>query len=93
MTELVLGASVRHPVTLVIEDAQWADPESIAWVDHLLGRANGRPLFALLLMRPAFWRDHPQRFAGRDHVRVELRPMAKRATRSTRSSRSIDAAS
>jgi serine/threonine protein kinase/predicted ATPase len=81
MTELVLGAATTEPCAILLEDAQWSDPESIAWVDHLLGRATGRPLFAMLMLRPAFWRDQPQRFAGRDHVRVELRPMARRATR------------
>ncbi|HEY4117500.1 MAG TPA: AAA family ATPase, partial [Byssovorax sp.] len=81
MTEVVLQATNAEPCVAVVEDAQWADPESIAWVDHVLGRASGRPLFALMMMRPSFWRDQPQRFAGRDHVRVELRPIARRATR------------
>ena len=81
MTELVLGAASEKPCVLLIEDAQWADPESMAWIDHLLGRAAGRPLFAMLMMRPSFWRNQGQRFAGRDHVRVELRPIARKATR------------
>ena len=80
MTELALGEAVS-PCVLLIEDAQWADPESMAWLDHLLGRAAHKPLFLMLMVRPAFWREEGQRFAGRDHVRVELRPMAKRATR------------
>ncbi|NUP13355.1 MAG: protein kinase [Polyangiaceae bacterium] len=81
MTELVLEAANREPCALVVEDAQWADPESVAWVDHLIGRAQGRRLFTLLFVRPAFWRNHPQRFGTRDHVRIELKPMAKRAVR------------
>jgi serine/threonine protein kinase len=81
MTELVLEAAVREPCALVVEDGQWADPESIAWVDHLLGRALGLPLFSLLLVRPGFWRHNPQRFATRDHVRIELKPMARKAVR------------
>ncbi len=81
MTELVGAAAERNACAIVIEDAQWADPESIAWVDHLLGRVEGKALFALLLVRPAFWRAHPQRFANRDHVRIELKPMARRAVR------------
>jgi tetratricopeptide (TPR) repeat protein len=32
-------------------------------------------------VRPAFWRKEPGRFSGRDHVRLELRPIARRATR------------
>ena len=81
MTDLVLGRAASSPCALVVEDAQWSDAESIAWLDHLLGRATGRPLFLLLIVRPSFWREHPSRFTGRDHVRVELRPMARKATR------------
>lgn len=81
MTELVVEAAGKEPCALVIEDAQWADPESVAWVDHLLGRAQGKSLFTLLFVRPSFWRNHPQRFTTRDHVRMELKPMAKRAVR------------
>ncbi|EYF07432.1 serine/threonine-protein kinase [Chondromyces apiculatus] len=80
MTELTLVEAER-PCVLLVEDAQWADPESVAWLDHLLGRAAGLPLFLMLMVRPAFWREEGQRFVGRDHVRVELRPMAKRAMR------------
>jgi tetratricopeptide (TPR) repeat protein len=81
MTELVLGVANEAPCALIIEDAQWSDPESIAWIDHLLGRASNRALFAMMLMRPSFWRNQGQRFVGRDHVRVELRPIARKATR------------
>jgi predicted ATPase len=81
LTELALGATSAAPCTLVVEDAQWSDPESMAWLDHLLSRAGGRPLFVLLAMRPAFWRDQAQRFLGRDHVRLELKPLARKATR------------
>ncbi|MFO0614058.1 MAG: hypothetical protein U0414_15805 [Polyangiaceae bacterium] len=81
MTDLILETARRGPCVLLIEDAQWSDPESIGWVDHLLGRALGRPLFVLMLVRPAFWRRELQRFSGRDHVRLELRPIARRATR------------
>jgi eukaryotic-like serine/threonine-protein kinase len=81
MTELVLQAASNEPCALLVEDAQWSDPESIAWIDHLLARASGRSLFVMMMMRPSFWRDQAQRFTGRDHVRVELRPIARKATR------------
>ncbi|MFO0553881.1 MAG: protein kinase [Polyangiaceae bacterium] len=81
MTELIIDLAGRESCAIVVEDAQWSDPESIAWLDHVLGRAQGRPLFVLLLVRPAFWRVNPQRFQTREHVRIELRPMAKRAVR------------
>ena len=54
-----------EPCALLVEDAQWSDPESIAWIDHLLARASGRSLFVMMMMRPSFWRDQAQRFTGR----------------------------
>lgn len=81
MTDLVLRVSLSAPVVIVLEDVQWADVESMAWFDHLLGRASNHPLLVLALARPSFWTEHSGRFAGRDHVRLELRPVSRRATR------------
>jgi serine/threonine protein kinase/tetratricopeptide (TPR) repeat protein len=81
MTDLVVEASSVEPCIVQIEDAQWSDPESIAWIEHLLGRSAGQSLFVMMIVRPSFWREQGQRFAGKNHVRVELKPMAMRATR------------
>ncbi|MDX2051846.1 MAG: protein kinase [Polyangiaceae bacterium] len=81
MTDLVLQFIHKQPTAIVMEDLQWADPESIGWLDHMLGRATSQPLLVMGLIRPGFWGDHGARFAGRDHVRVELRPISKRSTR------------
>ena len=102
----------------MVEDAQWADGESLAWFDHLLTRAEGSsgdgakpnlvspsaalrpdpsdgerlgvptsgaherrkgsPVLVMVAARPAFWREGPQRFAGKNHVRLDLRPLAKK---------------
>ncbi|MBN4050347.1 protein kinase [Desulfobulbus sp. AH-315-M07] len=80
MTELMLKITHVDPCVIVLEDVQWADFESVAWFDHLLSRATGRSLFLLIMARPSFWRDYPHRFTGRDHERIELRPVARRAT-------------
>ena len=79
MTELVLVLTKSQPTAFILEDAQWFDPESVAWFEHLMSRASGRPLFLLLLVRPVFWKDGPQRFSDREHVRLELKPIARRA--------------
>jgi hypothetical protein len=79
MTEVLLKATAGVSTVLVLEDVQWCDPESVAWFDHALSRAAGRSLLLLVCARPAFWREDPQRFAGRDHLRIELRPIARRA--------------
>ena len=81
MTDLVLQIAVSQQTALVMEDLQWADPESIGWLDHMLGRATHRPLVVMALVRPDFWPAQGDRFAGRDHVRLELRPISKRAAR------------
>jgi hypothetical protein len=81
MTDLVLQVVANEPVAVVVEDLQWADPESIGWIDHMLGRASHKPLVVMALLRPDFWQDNSERFAGRDHVRIELRPISKRASR------------
>jgi len=81
MTDLVLQVVGSAPTAVVVEDLQWADPESVGWLDHLIGRAAGRPILVLAMMRPSFWVDHAGRFTGRDHVRLELRPISKRASR------------
>lgn len=80
MTDLVLSR-LDAPLVLVMEDLQWADPESIGWIDHLLGRAAELPLLVLACVRPSFWTENRQRFAGRNHTRIDLRPLSHRSVR------------
>jgi tetratricopeptide (TPR) repeat protein len=81
MTDIVVQVAQSQAAIIVTEDLQWADPESIGWIDHMLGRASNRALLVLSLVRPNFWSEHPNRFQGRDHVRIELRPVSRRASR------------
>jgi tetratricopeptide (TPR) repeat protein len=81
LTEATLATTAKGPLLLAIEDAQWADAESLAWLDHVMGRAGRNPFCVLVTARPSFLRENAQRFAGRDHVRIELRPLAKRTVR------------
>jgi len=82
LTDLALGLSdAGQPLALVIEDAQWADSEGLAWIDHLLGRAVGHRVFVMVDARPALWRRAPSLFEGRDHVRIELRPLSRKYVR------------
>lgn len=81
LTDMTIGMSRHNPLVVVLEDAQWADAESLAWVDHLLARAAGCPVFLLVAARPTLWRDDPSRFEGRDHVRIELRPLSRKNAR------------
>ena len=81
LTDIGVGVARHSPFVIGIEDAQWADAESLAWIDHLLARAADLPLWVLATTRPGIWREDPERFAGRDHVRVELRPLPKKSVR------------
>jgi eukaryotic-like serine/threonine-protein kinase len=86
MTNFVMDAASAEPWVLVLEDVQWADGESLLWVEHLLGRAQNRPLLVLAVARPELFRAENQRertalFSGRDHVRIDLRPISRRAAR------------
>ena len=81
LTDMALAAAKEASLVIALEDAQWADLESLAWLDHLLARAVGHSIFVLATARPTLWRDDPARFSGRDHVRIELRPLARRTVR------------
>jgi tetratricopeptide (TPR) repeat protein len=82
LTDMLVGMTKRNPLAVVLEDIQWADAESLSWVDHLLARAADHPVFVLGAARPSFWREDSSRFEGRDHVRIELRPLSRRQARS-----------
>jgi eukaryotic-like serine/threonine-protein kinase len=81
LTDMALGLARDEPLVVVLEDAQWADTESLSWVDHLLARATGCAVCVIAAARPTLWRDDPARFEGRDHVRVELRPLSRKHAR------------
>ena len=80
LTDIAVAAAKHAPLVITIEDSQWADDESMVWVDHLLARAGGRPLCVLSLLRPGP-RDGRTSFEGRDHVQVELRPLSRKTVR------------
>ncbi len=81
LTQITVGLARKSAIVVGIEDAQWCDHESLSWLDHVLARAASTPFWVMLTTRPSFWREDPERFAGRDHVRIELRPLSKRSVR------------
>ncbi|MGH7272802.1 MAG: serine/threonine-protein kinase PknK, partial [Polyangiaceae bacterium] len=86
LTDTIVGFAKKSPLIVVIEDAQWADTESLAFVEHLLVRASGSRLCVLAGTRPGLWREDSSRFEGRDHVRIELRPLSRKQARAIASS-------
>ena len=81
MTHLVRDIAKAQPLVLAVEDLQWGDTDSLDWLEHTLTRTVGLPVFVLGSMRPTFWREHASAFSGKDHVRVELRPLSQRSVR------------
>ncbi len=81
MTELVTRVLSNEPIVLVTEDLQWADTESVAWIDHLLGRSSRHTLFVLSCVRPTFWESLDERYKQRDHLRIDLRPISHQSVR------------
>jgi tetratricopeptide (TPR) repeat protein len=49
----------RHPVVLVFEDMQWAEPALVDFIEYLLDWSRGHPLFVLALARPEVSERHP----------------------------------
>ncbi|MEU9385891.1 AAA family ATPase, partial [Streptomyces sp. NPDC048279] len=77
LTHLVVR---QAPVVLVLDDAHWADPESLGWLAAFAPRAEQLPLLVVVAYRPDELPDHaellrglPGRAGGRPH---DLEPLS-----------------
>jgi predicted ATPase len=50
----VESLSMRRPVLLVLEDAHWADPSSLEWLERIESRIEEHRVLALITFRPEF---------------------------------------
>ncbi|MGW2516824.1 ATP-binding protein [Streptomyces sp. NPDC001617] len=57
-------AALRAPVVLVLDDAHWADPESLRWLAAFAPRAEQLPLLVVVAYRPDELPDHAESFRG-----------------------------
>lgn len=71
-----------HPVVLVIDDAQWADPPSIALLDTALRRLAESAVFVVAFARPEIHDVFPTLFADRGLVHVPLSKLTRKAATS-----------
>lgn len=54
----------RAPMVLVLDDAHWADPESLRWLAAFAPRAEQLPLLVVVAYRPDELPDHAESFRG-----------------------------
>ncbi|MEV3858903.1 AAA family ATPase [Streptomyces sp. NPDC050095] len=54
----------RAPVVLVLDDAHWADPESLGWLAAFAPRAEELPLLLVVAYRPEELPDHAEALRG-----------------------------
>ncbi len=54
----------RAPMVLVLDDAHWADPESLRWLAAFAPRAEQLPLLLVVAYRPDELPDHAEAFRG-----------------------------
>lgn len=55
-------AVLRAPMVLVLDDAHWADPESLRWLAAFAPRAEELPLLVVVAYRPDELPDHAESF-------------------------------
>ncbi|MBE8470255.1 AAA family ATPase [Streptomyces sp. 3R004] len=54
----------RAPMVLALDDAHWADPESLGWLAAFAPRAEELPLLVVVAYRPDELPDHAESFRG-----------------------------
>lgn len=77
LIDVVLGASRRRPVLLVIEDTHWSDPTTLEFIDQLLDRIATERVLMLVSSRP----DNQPNLGGHPHVtRLTLNRLGRAPT-------------
>ncbi|MGZ4483893.1 MAG: ATP-binding protein [Nocardioidaceae bacterium] len=69
----------QQPVALLVEDAQYADPGFLDFLDHLVDWARDVPIFILVFARPELTDAHPGFGTGRNRSTLALDPLDARS--------------
>ncbi len=67
----------QRPTLIVLEDAHWSDPTTLALVNRIAVLASGRPLLIVITARPGFALNGP---ADDRIVSLPLRPLSRNAS-------------
>jgi class 3 adenylate cyclase/tetratricopeptide (TPR) repeat protein len=74
--------AAKGTVTLVFEDLHWADPGTLAFIDHLLEWSRTAPIYVVTLARPELLEKHPDWGAGkRNFISLYLEPLPEAVMR------------
>jgi tetratricopeptide (TPR) repeat protein len=81
MRRVLEALARRHPVVLVVDDLQWAEPTFMDFLDHVADWARGVPLVLLAMARPELRDARPDWGQGRANATsVLLQPLADEET-------------
>ena len=67
--------AAENPVVLLIEDAQYADPDLLDFLDHLIDWTGDLPIYVLVLARPELGQARPAFGTGRNRSTLRLDPL------------------
>jgi class 3 adenylate cyclase/tetratricopeptide (TPR) repeat protein len=67
--------AAEDPVVLLIEDAQYADPDLLDFLDHLIDWTGELPIYVLVLARPELGQTRPAFGTGRNRSTLRLDPL------------------
>jgi class 3 adenylate cyclase/tetratricopeptide (TPR) repeat protein len=67
--------AAEDPVLLLIEDAQYADPDLLDFLDHLIDWTGELPIYVLVLARPELGQARPAFGTGRNRSTLRLDPL------------------
>jgi class 3 adenylate cyclase/tetratricopeptide (TPR) repeat protein len=71
----------QNPTVLVFEDLHWADEAMLAFLEHLMDRAEGVPLLVISTARPELFERHPDYAARMRNVNtISLSPLSPEET-------------
>ena len=78
----LLGGAVRGARVLLLEDVQWADASSLAYLEAALRRAGpATPILVVALARPELLDTSPRLFADMGQETLHLAPLSAKASK------------
>ena len=78
--DFLTAETAARPVLFVLDDVQWGDRPSVAFLDAALRALENAPLFVLAFGRPEVHESFPHLWEDRSLQEVPLRPLVRRAT-------------